>query len=408
MKKSRIFALLCALALLLSCGALAEEQTDRNDQLLTLILPDEVTMLPLETAVMQMTAPEGLEAMYAMMATANEAAQVYLAQPKNGRAVMSIANTEIGMELPAEFFAAQGQRICDTVFRDGANGAWEPISFYGHSGISLQGQFTCGGIPCNAQGFLFSVQTALVEIWTVSPNETAYLFNDEAEQQRMDDLASLTDLLSSISFPGDPETVLTPVDAGAEPNLATEIFRDYAARFTAELPAGTVVMDSLTSPDTVQKLRETYLAANVDGADVFFTLLEEFAQEGSFLYLLPDGQSVCEVYVGKNDFSDCLKPEDFAKHCEAFCANAQDRFGFAMTKECAGSVMIGKDRAYLCAFFVRCRDFSLIQDIILLPVGDTLMEVDLYTPVTGDMRQNLLWLLENRFSLDALYDGTER
>ena len=275
--------------------------------------------------------PEGLAPMYALMSLESYSSRdsVEVIRMKNGRVLVSfaldIASKEYTPEELQSYAGAIAQRIAgETAWADGAAAEAEISTLFQTPCLSMTTNLAAAGetdqLLITAKGWLIPVDSLLLEVWMVSPAQPVYVYDEQAAKELEEDLSDAENLLANMTladFGIVPESeaensissqdiiTMTPSTADLTVELPeTVTYTDPNGIFTMDLPVGSIVLDSSSTPEDFTAARAAYVAAHPAGGDTVFTNISVDVEEGEgVLILTPDYQASLEVYLVNWDVS---------------------------------------------------------------------------------------------------------
>ena len=183
--------LLVLCALLAAFPAFAQEETFATCQ-----MPEGSEFLYITEAT-GFQVPQGLEEMYALMLDSNGQSDVYIARMRYGRALASISCTTGAGPGAAEDLLALWPEAAGRIAQD--------VSYINDSA-------SCADVGeenmtlLEAQCAAFYNGPDLIEVWTLLPADTAYLYDEQAAAELASDRADLEAFVASLSFPPNENT----------------------------------------------------------------------------------------------------------------------------------------------------------------------------------------------------------
>lgn len=197
-------AVLFALCILLAAApACAQEDTFATCQ-----MPEGSESLYITEAA-EFQIPDGLENLYALMMDANNHSDVYITRMRYGRALASISCTSAAGPGTAEDLLAlwpeAARRIAQDVgyINDSASCAAVETAF-GYDALVIRTDIAVGEesmVLLEAQCAAFYNGPDLIEVWTLLPAASTYLYDDQAAGELESDRADLAAFIASLNFP---------------------------------------------------------------------------------------------------------------------------------------------------------------------------------------------------------------
>ncbi len=154
-------------------------------------------------------APEGLEEMYTLMLDANDQSDIYITRMRYGRALVSIScTTDVGPGAAEDLLALWPQAagcIAENVgfVNDSASCAGVESAF-GYDALVVRTDIAVGEenmMLLEAQCAAFYNGPDLIEVWTLLPAASAYLYDEQAAAELASDRADLEAFIDSLNFP---------------------------------------------------------------------------------------------------------------------------------------------------------------------------------------------------------------
>ena len=195
--------LLVLCALLAAFSAFAQEETFATCQ-----MPEGSEFLYITEAT-GFQVPQGLEEMYALMLDSNGQSDVYIARMRYGRALASISCTTgagpgAAEELLALWPEAAGRIAQDVSYINGSASCADV-----DTALTIRTDIAVGEenmTLLEAQCAAFYNGPDLIEVWTLLPADTAYLYDEQAAAELASDRADLEAFVASLSFPPNENT----------------------------------------------------------------------------------------------------------------------------------------------------------------------------------------------------------
>lgn len=158
--------------------------------------------------------PQGLEKMYALMLDSNGQSDVYIARMRYGRALASISCTTgagpgAAEELLALWPEAAGHIAQDVSYINGSASCADVDTAFGYDALTIRTDIAVGEenmTLLEAQCAAFYNGPDLIEVWTLLPADTAYLYDEQAAAELASDRADLEAFVASLSFPPNENT----------------------------------------------------------------------------------------------------------------------------------------------------------------------------------------------------------
>lgn len=201
-----VLFVLCAL--LAASPAFAQEETFATCQ-----MPEGSEFLYITEAT-GFQAPQGLEEMYALMLDSNGQSDVYIARMRYGRALASISCTTgagpgAAEDLLALWPEAAGRIAQDVSYINGSASCADVDTAFGYDALTIRTDIAVGEenmTLLEAQCAAFYNGPDLIEVWTLLPADTAYLYEEQAAAELASDRADLEAFVASLSFPPNENT----------------------------------------------------------------------------------------------------------------------------------------------------------------------------------------------------------
>ena len=154
-------------------------------------------------------APEGLWEMYALMLDANDQSDIYITRMRYGRALVSIScTTDAGPgdaeDLLALWPQAAGRIAEDVGFVDDSASCASMETAFGYDALVIRTDIAVGEesmVLLEAQCAAFYNGPDLIEVWTLLPAASAYLYDEQAAAELASDRADLEAFIDSLNFP---------------------------------------------------------------------------------------------------------------------------------------------------------------------------------------------------------------
>lgn len=200
--------LLVLCALLAASPAFAQEETFATCQ-----MPEGSEFLYITEAT-GFQVPQGLEEMYALMLDSNGQSDVYIARMRYGRALASISCTTgagpgAAEDLLALWPEAAGRIAQDVSYINGRASCADVDTAFGYDALTIRTDIAVGEenmTLLEAQCAAFYNGSDLIEVWTLLPADTAYLYDEQAAAELASDRADLEAFVASLSFPPNENT----------------------------------------------------------------------------------------------------------------------------------------------------------------------------------------------------------
>ena len=196
-----LLIMLCAL--LAAVPAFAQEETFATCQ-----MPEGSESLYI-TEASGLQAPQGLEEMYALMLDTNNLSDVYITRMRYGRALASISCTTAAGPGTVEDLLALWPEAADLIAKNvnfinnSASCAGVDTAF-GYDALVIRTDIAVGKenmVLLEAQCAAFYNGPDLIEVWTLLPAESAYLYDEQAAAELQSDRADLEAFIASLNFP---------------------------------------------------------------------------------------------------------------------------------------------------------------------------------------------------------------
>ncbi len=200
----RWLALLLTALLAFAPAALAEEEASGFG---TFLQPEGVELCAVEDAT-GLSAPEGLEGLYALMQRCNPFASAYVFRMPKGRALMSVACTTTGEPKTALELLESWPQILNALQSEGKSLTIENTyprveTLYDRQTLHVQAVLEAAdnsGLRVRLDGVAFYQGDDLIELWQAWPEVTTYQLMPLALRELRDDLATLKELTDSFQF----------------------------------------------------------------------------------------------------------------------------------------------------------------------------------------------------------------
>ena len=158
--------------------------------------------------------PQGLEDMYALMLDSNGQSDVYIARMRYGRALASISCTTgagpgAAEDLLALWPEAAGRIAQDVSYINDSASCADVDTAFGYDALTIRTDIAVGEenmTLLEAQCAAFYNGPDLIEVWTLLPADTAYLYDEQAAAELASDRADLEAFVASLSFPPNENT----------------------------------------------------------------------------------------------------------------------------------------------------------------------------------------------------------
>ena len=194
--------LLVLCALLAAFPAFAQEETFATCQ------------MPEGSEFLYITEATGFQEMYALMLDSNGQSDVYIARMRYGRALASISCTTgagpgSAEELLALWPEAAGRIAQDVSYINGNASCADVDTAFGYDALTIRTDIAVGEenmTLLEAQCAAFYNGSDLIEVWTLLPADTAYLYDEQAAAELVSDRADLEAFVASLSFPPNENT----------------------------------------------------------------------------------------------------------------------------------------------------------------------------------------------------------
>lgn len=200
--------LLVLCALLAAFPSFAQEETFATCQ-----MPEGSEFLYITEAT-GFQVPQGLEEMYALMLDSNGQSDVYIARMRYGRALASISCTTgagpgAAEDLLALWPEAAGRIAQDVSYINDSASCASVDTVFGYDALTIRTDIAVGEenmTLLEAQCAAFYNGPDLIEVWTLLPADTAYLYDEQAAAELVSDRADLEAFVASLSFPPNENT----------------------------------------------------------------------------------------------------------------------------------------------------------------------------------------------------------
>ena len=381
----RFLALLAAL--LLPLAACAGEASS-SDAIVLYTLAPGAEALPLwEAAAWQ--PPEGLEQMYALMQNARSYGDVYLVRMPSGRALASVSWMETQKPCSAKELLRLWPQIAQNIAQKGvmvddSQSCARMQTLYGFDALCIQTTIDSvgpGAPRLNAVGIAFSLDTLLVELWTLAPEQQTYAPQEQAAQELAGDLAAMEAFMRSLSFPGEQPAVMEGVP-----------YADPDGRFSLTLPRGCTVITPSSASGEVERAREAYVAAHEAGADALFSeYLNDVRTQNVTLILAPDQQTAVEIFASQEESFRDVTVERLLMLAKPICQTLAQKFDAAYLLSGSEETQISGIGHSWLIYWLRSGEADAQLDVLAAVLDDAwLYEVDVFTH-NGNQEQRTLW-----------------
>lgn len=370
----RWFAALMILCLMLSCAWAQGEE-----MLASYVLPDEAQVYYLPMGE-KPEAPEGLEAMYALMQPHSYKGDLYLLCMKNGTVLLSVSGMLAERELSAEELtalwprAAADLRLLPGVKSVNADPACAQVKAMGgidllHVKTQLECDAETGVTNLTAECYAFCDGIGVTELWAVYPDPKDPAHAEMAEALQAD-LADLEELLSTLSFPSGDSNVLQAVP-----------YVDGKSRFAMAAPVDCVELTQQTSPEDVEALRQSFIEKNPEGANrVFDRFLRQLSQVDSVLLFTPDMQGIIKITATPEQCLAGVEAKGLASLAPALQATLAMDYDVAALMESDQFVTVSSLEHALMGYWLRMGELDQQLDIMICIHPENWMyEIDLFT-----------------------------
>lgn len=380
MKHNRLLALFIAVLLMLAPMAQATSHIAYFHQ------PDGVERYALEE-MSNAAVPQGLEEMYTLFAMGNPEATVYVFRMPEGQALLSISCLETGAEGSTEALAEQKERIAEGLAAqlEGVLAAVPELTLeeiYGQQALVTQMSLHAGEMVLDAKAAVFYRGADLIEVWTVAPNQSQYLFDEAAAAQLKSDLACLAEMEASLDFALPEETASTIVDAlqdgsGEQEERPRMTVTADDGTFRMDVPLDTVVLHSASDENTVARTREQF--ADVEGGqDCFDLWLEEIREVKGWLLISRETGVAAQVYVNPAESFAGMTAEQLCMLEQPVLEMMkQDYDSAAVADESSVAELDGLEHAWL-SYSLDKGDMHLLTFVLAAADQDYLYEIDIY------------------------------
>lgn len=392
MKHNRLLALFIAVLLMLAPMAQATSHIAYFHQ------PDGVERYALEE-MSNAAAPRGLEEMYTLFAMGNPEATVYVFRMPEGQALLSISCLETGAEGSTEALAEQKERIAEGLAAqlEGVLAAVPELTLeeiYGQQALVTQMSLHAGEMVLDAKAAVFYRGADLIEVWTVAPNQSQYLFDEAAAAQLKSDLACLAEMEASLDFALPEETASTIVDAlqdgsGEQEERPRMTVTADDGTFRMDVPLDTVVLHSASDENTVARARALF--ADVEGGQACFDLwLEEIREVKGWLLISRETGVAAQVYVNPAESFAGMTAEQLCMLEQPVLEMMkQDYDSAAVADESSVAELDGLEHAWL-SYSLDKGDMHLLTFVLAAADQDYLYEIDIYVGLDENSDDDML------------------
>lgn len=380
MKHNRLLALFIAVLLMLAPMAQATSHIAYFHQ------PDGVERYALEE-MSNAAVPQGLEEMYTLFAMGNPEATVYVFRMPEGQALLSISCLETGAEGSTEALAEQKERIAEGLAAqlEGVLAAVPELTLeeiYGQQALVTQMSLHAGEMVLDAKAAVFYRGADLIEVWTVVPNQSQYLFDEAAAAQLKSDLACLAEMEASLDFVLPEETASNIVDAlqdgsGEQEERPRMTVTADDGTFRMDVPLDTVVLHNASDENTVARTRALF--ADVEGGqDCFDLWLEEIREVKGWLLISRETGVAAQVYVNPAESFAGMTAEQLCMLEQPVLEMMkQDYDSAAVADESSVAELDGLEHAWL-SYSLDKGDMHLLTFVLAAADQDYLYEIDIY------------------------------
>ncbi len=412
MKCSRMFCFVLALLMLcLPCAYGVE------GQIFSYVPLEGVTCVMQEDAA-TLTAPEGLEAMYAFFQKNDPNATVCIFRMPNGRALVSVGCTELATDTTTEDLYILRDLIADGLEKnmEGTLVVQEGFrreQFCNQEAMVLDATLKGDNMGISAQAVLFCRGRDLIEVWTVRPSSLSYVFNADAKAELDSDLACLELLLQDFDF-GDglyekepdapaPESSLpTLTMEEAETSLPHMTITADDGTFRVNAPLDTIVIHAGTDADTVARARALF-AERTGGGECFDLWYQDVVEQQCWLLVSREYGLGMHITVDQS-ITYPMTAAEMAQLEEPVMDTLQDMYDYAaLGDETVAITLDGKEHVWF-TYQVGKGGMELLTYVLTAADGTGIYEADIYlcqnTDKDPDELSEMMILLMN--SLDYL------
>lgn len=199
---------LSKVVLIVLCALLATVPAFAEDTFATCQMPEGSESVYI-TEASDLQAPEGLEGMYALMLDANDQCDVYITRMRYGRVLVSIScTTDAGPGDAKDLLTLWPEaavRIAEDVgFIDDSASCAGVDTAFGYDALIIRTDIAVGEermVLLEAQCATFFNGPDLIEVWTLFPADSAYLYDEQAAAELQSDRADLEAFIGSLNFP---------------------------------------------------------------------------------------------------------------------------------------------------------------------------------------------------------------
>ncbi len=397
---------------------------------------EDMTICNLSDAA-SLTAPEGLEELYSLVATGNPEATVHIFQMPAGMALVSISCLETKAEGSTESLYDQRDAIATGLQASLGDAlpltpAFRLEERYGQQALvtDLTLYLPDSQIQAEAKVAVFYRGVDLIEVWAIHPGLITYLFDNDATALLKSDLDAMNGLLESLDFTV-PETDDEPTAAPAT-NVLEDLFHqdeptDVPAddngdsdddadlphmtitaddgTFRMDVPLDTVIIHAGSDQATVERGRSQF--ADVTGGETCFDLwYQDVVEQNCWLLISREYGVAAQVFVDEAGQMAGMSAQQLNQLEQPILEMMQGMYDSAEVMDEATTADVdGMEHAWL-TYLLTEGDMNLLTYVLASADDTTLYELDLYIYTEEDtdadaVSQTVLMMLN---SLDYLPD----
>ena len=349
----------------------------------------------------QAPVPEGLEDLYALFATGNPEATVYVFRMPEGHALMSISCLETAEEGSTEALYQQRDVLAQGLkeaYGDmmavapaftleemyGQQVMTAPYTLYVPAAIE-------NGYQVEGRVTVFYRGTDLLEVWTAYPGMANFLFDEEATNLLKGELAALAEFEASLDFSlpqeadeGIPEAFANflqekdepaPVEDQQAPHIT--VTADDGT-FRMDVPLDTVIIHAGSDENAVARARALF--ADVKGGEECFDLWYQDVQDlNCWLLISREQQVAAQVYVNEAGSFKGMTAEDMLMLEQPVLEMMQQQYDSAELSEDSGvGEIAGMDHSMM-TYTLEKGDMHLLTFVMAAVDEENLYEIDIYS-----------------------------
>ncbi len=410
MKHNRVLAFVLSLLLLWLPAAQATDHIANFHQ------PEGVEMYALEDAK-NMSVPSGLQEMYDLFAQGNRAATVYVFRMPNGRALLSVSCMEMDQPGETQQLYEQRQELATQLFASmGDQLTGEPVfaleKMYGQEALVSTMTLNTQSGTLEAKVTFFYRGEDLMEVWTMHPVASRYLFDDDAAAQLEEDLGYLKDFEDSLDFTVPDEDTPEPKDDNGLSSVLDYINSqdiqsisdddqpaqsissgDQTAHMTVtaddgsfrmDVPVDTVVVHAGSDESIIARAR-TLFADVKGGVECFDIWFEEVTESDGWLLISRQAGVVAQVYVNDAGNFAGMDAETMLQLEGPVLDMMKESYEHAeLADESSIETLDGMEHVWF-TYDIRTGDMDLLSFVLAAVEDQTLYEIDVYILVDEDV-----------------------